>query len=124
MKLGPLNLYLKRARVDKNQKARFGTQIALGMKHLESMRPPIVHRDLAARNVLVQSNFSCKVGDVGMSRALCTTLSPVFLISVLPLSFPSSFLGWRPLRFLWMQLKTSAQVGAPTAVLCSQLCAT
>jgi serine/threonine protein kinase len=71
MKLGPLNLYLKRARVDKNQKARFGTQIALGMKHLESMRPPIVHRDLAARNVLVQSNFSCKVGDVGMSRALC-----------------------------------------------------
>lgn len=43
--------------------------IAEGLIHLHSQRPPIIHRDLTARNVLVnQSSFRAKIGDLGSAR--------------------------------------------------------
>jgi serine/threonine protein kinase len=47
-------------------KLRFSVQIAEGMLHLASIH--FIHRDLAARNILVDSEFSAKVADFGLSR--------------------------------------------------------
>ena len=41
------------------ERIRAGSDVAQGMRHLESKR--VIHRDLAARNVLVDSLMRCKV---------------------------------------------------------------
>ncbi|EKX47066.1 hypothetical protein GUITHDRAFT_106982 [Guillardia theta CCMP2712] len=43
-------------------------QAAKGMLYLHSLRPPVLHRDLKSPNLLVQSDFSIKIADFGLSR--------------------------------------------------------
>ncbi|CAA0834266.1 PAS domain-containing protein tyrosine kinase family protein [Striga hermonthica] len=42
--------------------------IARGMNYLHRCNPPIVHRDLKSSNLLVDKNWTVKVGDFGLSR--------------------------------------------------------
>ncbi|MCL7032478.1 hypothetical protein MKW94_005628 [Papaver nudicaule] len=43
-------------------------QEARGMNYLHLCNPPIVHRDLKSSNLLVDKNWTVKVGDFGLSR--------------------------------------------------------
>ena len=47
--------------------------VALGLYHLHSHTPPIVHRDLSANNVLLASNMTAKISDLGVARILSLT---------------------------------------------------
>ncbi|KAI5073670.1 hypothetical protein GOP47_0011683 [Adiantum capillus-veneris] len=42
--------------------------VARGMNYLHHRNPPIVHRDLKSSNLLVDKNWTVKVGDFGLSR--------------------------------------------------------
>ncbi|PWA74793.1 PAS domain-containing protein tyrosine kinase family protein [Artemisia annua] len=44
------------------------TCFAQGMNYLHHCHPPIVHRDLKSSNLLVDKNWTVKVGDFGLSR--------------------------------------------------------
>ena len=47
--------------------------VALGLYHLHSQTPPIVHRDLSANNVLLASNMTAKISDLGVAKILNLT---------------------------------------------------
>ena len=49
--------------------------VALGLYYLHSQTPSIIHRDLSANNVLVSSNMTAKISDLGVARIL--NLTPV-----------------------------------------------
>ena len=44
--------------------------VALGLHYLHSQSPPIIHRDLSSNNVLLTSNMTAKIADLGMARIL------------------------------------------------------
>ncbi|XP_034684791.1 serine/threonine-protein kinase-like protein ACR4 isoform X2 [Vitis riparia] len=43
---------------------------AKGLRHLHTLKPPLVHRNFKTANVLVDENFIAKVADTGVSRLL------------------------------------------------------
>ncbi|RVX22357.1 Proline-rich receptor-like protein kinase PERK9 [Vitis vinifera] len=43
---------------------------AKGLRHLHTLKPPLVHRNFKTANVLVDENFIAKVADTGISRLL------------------------------------------------------
>ena len=47
--------------------------VALGLCYLHSQTPPIVHRDLSSNNVLLTSNMTAKISDLGVARILNLT---------------------------------------------------
>ncbi|XP_060174005.1 uncharacterized protein LOC132604495 [Lycium barbarum] len=50
------------------RRSRMALDIARGMNYLHHFNPPIVHRDLKSSNLLVDKNWTVKVGDFGLSR--------------------------------------------------------
>ncbi|XP_024984289.1 serine/threonine-protein kinase STY46-like [Cynara cardunculus var. scolymus] len=55
-------------RLDWKRRLHMAMDIARGMNYLHQCNPPIVHRDLKSSNLLVDKNWTVKVGDFGLSR--------------------------------------------------------
>ena len=47
--------------------------VALGLCYLHSQTPPIIHRDLSSNNVLLATNMTAKISDLGVARILNLT---------------------------------------------------
>ncbi|KAJ4950393.1 hypothetical protein NE237_027225 [Protea cynaroides] len=50
------------------RRLRMALDVARGMNYLHNRNPPIVHRDLKTSNLLVDKNWTVKVGDFGLSK--------------------------------------------------------
>ena len=59
--------------LDARRKVRMALDVAKGMNYLHSCRPPIVHRDLKSPNLLVDKDFTIKVGLACSRAAVCWT---------------------------------------------------
>ncbi|KAL7616256.1 uncharacterized protein LOC111911928 isoform X1 [Lactuca sativa] len=55
-------------RLDWKRRLHMAMDIARGMNYLHHCKPPIIHRDLKSSNLLVDKNWTVKVGDFGLSR--------------------------------------------------------
>ncbi|KAJ0980584.1 hypothetical protein J5N97_008839 [Dioscorea zingiberensis] len=55
-------------RLDWRRRTHMALDIARGMNYLHHRNPPIIHRDLKSSNLLVDKNWTVKVGDFGLSR--------------------------------------------------------
>lgn len=60
--------------LDIRRRLRMAIDVARGMNYLHRRNPPIVHRDLKSSNLLVDKNWTVKVGDFGLSRLKHATL--------------------------------------------------
>ncbi|KAM5568745.1 serine/threonine-protein kinase STY46-like [Rosa sericea] len=56
------------SKLDWRRRVNMAMDIAWGMNYLHHFNPPIVHRDLKSSNLLVDKNWTVKVGDFGLSR--------------------------------------------------------
>lgn len=56
------------AKFDWRKRVHMALDIARGMNYLHHCNPPIIHRDLKSSNLLVDRNWTVKVGDFGLSR--------------------------------------------------------
>ncbi|CAN0855386.1 Serine/threonine-protein kinase EDR1 [Linum grandiflorum] len=55
-------------KLDWRRRVHMAMDIARGMNYLHHYNPPIIHRDLKSSNLLVDKNWTVKVGDFGLSR--------------------------------------------------------
>ncbi|KAL8540021.1 hypothetical protein ACS0TY_001568 [Phlomoides rotata] len=55
-------------KLERRRRIHMALDIARGMNYLHRYNPPIIHRDLKSSNLLVDKNWTVKVGDFGMSR--------------------------------------------------------
>ncbi|XVE82277.1 hypothetical protein DITRI_Ditri15bG0135300 [Diplodiscus trichospermus] len=55
-------------KLDWRRRVHMALDIARGMNYLHHCNPPIIHRDLKSSNLLVDKNWTVKVGDFGLSR--------------------------------------------------------
>ncbi|XP_077248562.1 uncharacterized protein LOC143888126 isoform X2 [Tasmannia lanceolata] len=54
--------------LDLMRRLRMALDVARGMNYLHHRKPPIIHRDLKSSNLLVDKNWTVKVGDFGLSK--------------------------------------------------------
>ena len=47
--------------------------VSLGLAYLHGQTPPIIHRDLSANNVLLSTNMTAKISDLGVARIMNLT---------------------------------------------------
>ncbi|KAL5213895.1 hypothetical protein ABZP36_003047 [Zizania latifolia] len=59
--------------LDLRRRLRMALDVAKGINYLHCLNPPIVHWDLKTPNMLVDKNWSVKVGDFGLSRFKAST---------------------------------------------------
>ncbi|KAF5177923.1 Serine/threonine-protein kinase CTR1 [Thalictrum thalictroides] len=54
--------------LDIRRRFKMSLDVAKGMNYLHHRNPPIIHRDLKSSNLLVDRNWTVKVGDFGLSK--------------------------------------------------------
>ncbi|KDP45024.1 hypothetical protein JCGZ_01524 [Jatropha curcas] len=59
--------------LDEKRRLNMAYDVAKGMNYLHQLKPPIVHRDLKSLNLLVDSRYTVKVCDFGLSRSKANT---------------------------------------------------
>ncbi|XP_038691405.1 serine/threonine-protein kinase CTR1-like isoform X2 [Tripterygium wilfordii] len=59
--------------LDERCRLNMAYDVAKGMAYLHQLKPPIVHRDLKSSNLLVDSSYTIKVCDFGLSRSKAKT---------------------------------------------------
>ena len=62
--------------------------VSLGLRYLHEHSPPIVHRDLSANNVLLTSDMSGKISDLGVAKML--NLSPAQMTQLVQTKAPGT----------------------------------
>ncbi|KAG7013685.1 Serine/threonine-protein kinase EDR1 [Cucurbita argyrosperma subsp. argyrosperma] len=55
-------------KLDWRRRVHMALDVARGMNYLHHCNPPIIHRDLKSSNLLIDKNWTVKVGDFGLSR--------------------------------------------------------
>lgn len=61
-------LRTRRNQLTDRVRAKFAADTARGMSYLHNFSLPILHRDMKSPNLLVESDFSIKISDFGLSR--------------------------------------------------------
>jgi tRNA A-37 threonylcarbamoyl transferase component Bud32 len=61
-------LHRNTPKLDWRRRVHMALDIARGVNYLHHYNPPIIHRDLKSSNLLVDKNWTVKVGDFGLSR--------------------------------------------------------
>jgi len=75
--------------LSRRQSMSIAIQVAEGMRHLHSRRPPVVHRDLKSHNVLLDANGDAKLCDFGLVNTReATAGTPNYMAPELFLSKP------------------------------------
>ena len=73
----PLTLtsYIQQYTKDLKQEITYSilNDVALGLHYLHSQAPPIIHRDLYSNNILLTTNMTAKISDLGMAKILKET---------------------------------------------------
>lgn len=62
--------------------------VALGLRYLHEHSPPIIHRDLSANNVLLTTDMSAKISDLGVAKML--NLSPAKMTQIISTQAPGT----------------------------------
>ena len=62
--------------------------VALGLRYLHELSPPIIHRDPSANNVLLTPNMNAKISDLGVAKIL--NLTPVQLTQMTQTKAPGT----------------------------------
>ncbi|XP_059072692.1 uncharacterized protein LOC131066764 isoform X8 [Cryptomeria japonica] len=61
-------LHKSKRNLELRHRLRMALDVARGMSYLHRRKPPIIHRDLKSSSLLVDKNWTVKVGDFGLSQ--------------------------------------------------------
>ncbi|KAJ8773314.1 hypothetical protein K2173_028491 [Erythroxylum novogranatense] len=82
--------------LDERRRLRVALDVARGINYLHCLKPPIVHWDLKSPNLLVDKNWTVKVGDFGLSRFKANTFIPSKSVAGTPEWMAPEFLRGEP----------------------------
>ena len=84
-------LHRRAEELSRRESMRIAIQVAEGMRHLHTRKPPVVHRDLKSHNVLLDAEGNAKLCDFGLVNTREVTAgTPNYMAPELFLAKPNS----------------------------------